>query len=149
LLQAILEESSIMNASSSALSPRSNGGPPVLVVDDEPLILWSVSETLKHEGYTVVEARDARGALAAVAAAASPFGVVVLDLRLPDCGDLSLLSRVHTAMADAQIIVMTAHGTRDLEDAALNLGAYRVMHKPFGMAELVEMVEQANHDRCH
>jgi two-component system, NtrC family, response regulator AtoC len=136
-----------MDVSLSSPSARSNVAPPVLIVDDEPLILWSISETLKHEGYTVVEARDARGALAAVAAAASPFGVVVLDLRLPDCGDLSLLSRVHTAMADAQIIVMTAHGTWELEDAALSLGAYRVMHKPFGMAELVEMVEQANHDR--
>ena len=136
-----------MNMSLS--SARSNVGPPVLIVDDDPLILWSFSETLKHRGYAVVEAPDARGALAAVAAADSPFGVVVLDLVLPDCGDLSLLSHVHTAMSDAQIIVMTAHGTWELENAALNLGAYSVMHKPFGMAELAEMVRRANHDRCH
>lgn len=42
-------------------------------LDDEPLILWSVSETLKHQGYTVVEARDVRSALAAAVAAPSPF----------------------------------------------------------------------------
>jgi DNA-binding NtrC family response regulator len=149
LLSSIPEESTVMNASSSSPSVRPTVGTPVLIVDDEPLMLWSVSETLRDRGYTVVEARDARNALTAVAAAELPFGVVVLDLQLPDCGDLSLLSRVHTVMTDAQIIVMTAHGTRELEAAALELGAYSVMHKPFSMAELVEMVEQADHDRCH
>lgn len=120
----------------------------VLVVDDEPLIRWSVSETLREHGYAVVEARDARSALDAVAAASVPFGIVVLDLRLPDCDDLSLLSGMRRAVAGAQVIVMTAHGTGELERAAQNLGAYCVLHKPFGMTELTEMVRQADHDRC-
>lgn len=149
LLSRIPEESITMALPLSSPSVRPSAGASVLIVDDEPLMLWSVSETLRHQGYTVVEARDAQGALIAVAAADLPFVVVVLDLQLPDCGDLSLLTRVHTVMADAQIIVMTAHGTRELEAAALELGAYSVMHKPFGMAELAEMVEQADHDRCH
>lgn len=136
-----------MESSSQFSPPNVNG--PVLVVDDEPLILWSVSETLRQQGYAVVEARDARGALDAVAAAPSPFGVVVLDLRLPDCHDLSLLSRVHSMLVHAQIIVVTAHGTGELERAAQDLGAYCVMHKPFGMTELVEKVREASHDCLH
>lgn len=133
--------------SRSQSSPR-NVSSSVLVVDDEPLIRWCVSETLREHGYAVVEARDARSALDAVAAASPSFGIVVLDLRLPDCDDLSLLSRMLRAMADVQVIVMTAHGTGELEQAAQNLGAYCVMHKPFGMTELTEMVRQADHDRC-
>ena len=60
----------------------------VLVVDDEPLIRWSLSETLEQSGHAVVEAGDAEGALRALSAG-RPFDVVLLDYRLPDSNDLT------------------------------------------------------------
>jgi DNA-binding NtrC family response regulator len=132
-----------MTQEPSRIARRAN----VLVVDDEPLIRWSVSETLRHEGFAVVEAGDARSAIGAVASAPTPFGVVILDVKLPDSHDLSLLTRVHDAMSSARIIVMTAHGTPELERDALQRGAFCVMNKPFGMADLAEKVAQANDAR--
>ncbi len=44
----------------------------VLVVDDEPLVRWSIAETLRDRGYDIVEASDARGALAAIQAIRPP-----------------------------------------------------------------------------
>ena len=52
----------------------------VLVVDDEPLIRWSLAETLGDLGHEVVEAGDARAALALAEGAQPPFDVVLLGL---------------------------------------------------------------------
>src|SRR5688572_32887911 len=55
----------------------------VLVVDDEPLIRWSLGQTLEQAGHAVMEAGDAESAIRSVSAG-EPFDVVLLDYRLPD-----------------------------------------------------------------
>jgi len=115
--------------------------PRVLVVDDEALIRWSVSETLTDFGCNVVEAGNAFAAKAAVAT--DRFDVVLLDFRLPDSDDLSLLASIRVAMPDAQVIMMTAFGRPDVVEGALELGAYRVISKPFEMDVLADLVAGA------
>jgi len=115
----------------------------VLVVDDEPLIRWSVSETLTDRGYEVVETGDAKGARSAVDAD-SRFDVVLLDYRLPDSDDLSLLASIRRSSPRAQVIMMTAFGSPDVVRGALDLGAYRVVSKPFEMDAIAELVAQAS-----
>lgn len=115
----------------------------ILIVEDEPLIRWSLSETLSDSGHVVVEAGDAAGALRAVTGAAAPFDVVLLDFRLPDSNDLALLARLRRFAATARIILMTAYGTPEILQAALDLGAHRVISKPFDMKDVAPMVAQA------
>jgi|SRR4051812_1290424 DNA-binding NtrC family response regulator len=129
-------------------SPRStaknSASPRVLVVDDEPLIRWSVSETLSDCGWEVVERGDASGARSAVRDAADHmFDVVLLDYRLPDSDDLGLLESLRTLSPHAQIILMTAFGKPEVVRGALDLGAYRVISKPFEMQAIAELVAQA------
>jgi DNA-binding NtrC family response regulator len=114
----------------------------VLVVDDEPLIRWAVTEMLSDRGYQVVEACDARSAISAVAESA-PFEIVLLDVRLPDSDDLMLLTRLRSLIPDARIILMTAHGTREMSERALDLGAFTVVGKPFELTELAALIGQA------
>ena len=83
----------------------------ILVVDDEPLIRWSLSETLADAGHRIVEAGDGCSAVDAVTTTRRPFDVVLLDFRLPDSDDLSLLSRIRRLAPQSRIIVMTAFGT--------------------------------------
>jgi two-component system, NtrC family, response regulator AtoC len=116
----------------------------VLVVDDEALIRWSLVETLTERGFEVAEAADAVGALEAVtAAAASPFDVVLLDFRLPDSNDLVLLSRLRRIAPRMQVILMTAYGSPEVVQGALDLGAYRVVSKPFEMDHISNLVSSA------
>jgi DNA-binding NtrC family response regulator len=115
----------------------------VLVVDDEPLIRWSVSETLAERGYDVVETGDAKGARLAVGAD-QPFDVVLLDYRLPDSDDLGLLASIREASPTAQVILMTAFGRPEVVSGALDLGAYRVISKPFEMQAIADLVRQAH-----
>jgi two-component system response regulator AtoC len=114
----------------------------VLVVDDEPLIRWSVAETLTDRGYLVVETGDANGARSAVSGD-DAFDVVLLDYRLPDSDDLGLLASIRRASPGAQVILMTAFGRPDMVRDALELGAYRVVNKPFEMAAIADLVAQA------
>jgi two-component system NtrC family response regulator len=113
----------------------------VLVVDDEPLIRWSVSETLSELGYDVEQAADAVSALRTVTNAARPFEVVVLDLRLPDMSDLSLLGTVRQLLPSATLILMTAFGTAEIIKDAQALGA-TVLGKPFELDELRRLVSE-------
>ncbi|HXI28930.1 MAG TPA: response regulator [Vicinamibacterales bacterium] len=114
----------------------------VLVVDDEALIRWSVAETLLDCGYEVVETGDAAGARLAVTGD-GPFDVVLLDYRLPDSDDLSLLASIRGAAPGAQVIMMTAFGRPEVVRGALELGAYSVISKPFEMQAIADLVAKA------
>ena len=111
------------------------------------LIRWSVSETLADRGYAVVETGDAKGARSAVDAD-HDFDVVLLDYRLPDSDDLSLLASIRRAAPLAQVILMTAFGRPDVVHGALELGAYRVVNKPFELDAMADLVAQASAARA-
>ena len=85
--------------------------PSALVVDDEALIRWSVTEALTESGFVVRQAGSGRDARAALASFCGAPLVVVLDLRLPDVADLSLLREIRAIRPDVPVVVMTAHGT--------------------------------------
>ena len=114
----------------------------ILVVDDEPLIRWSVRRGLARNGHEVHEATSATETLAAIAAK-GPFDAVVLDYRLPDRRDLSLLRQVLEGNPDATVVMMTAYGEPGMRDTALALGAAAVVDKPFQVAELIHLIETA------
>jgi DNA-binding NtrC family response regulator len=115
----------------------------VLIVDDEPLIRWSVAETLADRGCSVVETGDACGARAQAGNPGLGFDVVLLDYRLPDSNDLGLLASLRALSPKAQIILMTAFGSPEVVRGALDLGAYRVIGKPFEMQTIADLVAQA------
>lgn len=117
------------------LQPRT-----ALVVDDEALIRWSVSETLGDLGYDVSQAANGHAALTAIAGAAAGFDVVVLDLRLPDVDDLSLLGRVRELLPAALVVLMTAFGTAEVVAGAFELGVIGVLNKPFELSELSRLL---------
>jgi DNA-binding NtrC family response regulator len=114
----------------------------VLVVDDEALIRWSLAETLEQSGHLVVEAADAGGAIGAVSSN-GPFDAVLLDYRLPDSNDLNLLANIRTLAPSAAVIMMTAFGTPEVITGALQLGAYRVISKPFEVHDVAALVVEA------
>lgn len=115
----------------------------ILVVDDEPLIRWSVTETLAGLGVDVEQAESAASALQAITSAALPFDAVVLDLRLPDMKDLSLLATIRQLLPEAPVVLMTAFGTPEVLARAKQLGVRAVLTKPFELDELSRVVVDA------
>lgn len=117
--------------------------PRVLVVDDEWLIRWALREALEAKGYVVSEAANAAAARSAMNLEGAAPDAVVLDYRLPDSNDLGLLAAIRTGAPATPVIMMTAHGTADMLADALDLGAYRVVSKPFEIHELADLVAAA------
>lgn len=116
----------------------------VLIVDDEPLIRWSLAETLAERGHIVTEAGDAAETRLAIGKGSDCPDVVLLDFRLPDSNDLGLLRSIRRDAPHTQVILMTAHGTPEMTRDALALGAYRVVSKPFAVQELAALVSEAH-----
>jgi DNA-binding NtrC family response regulator len=115
----------------------------ILVVDDELLIRWSLGEALTAAGYAVVEGRDAAEARQAIRDQDHKPDVVVLDYRLPDSNDLGLLTTIRNEAPTVPVILMTAYGTAEVVKGALDLGAYRVVSKPFEVHDMASLVTEA------
>lgn len=112
----------------------------VLVVDDEALIRWSVTETLSDLGLEVAQAVDAMSALAAIEDPERCFDVIVLDLRLPDMDDLTLLSTIRRRLPMTAVVLMTAFGTPEIVAEARTHGVAEILGKPFELRELSRAV---------
>jgi two-component system response regulator AtoC len=111
----------------------------VMVVDDEWLVRWSVTETLRARGFDVEEAADAASAMRTFGA---DCDLVLLDLHLPDAMDLRVLSFIRQKSPTVPVILMTAFATREVAEDAATLGA-TVVAKPFDLDDLMRAVERA------
>ncbi len=112
----------------------------VLVVDDEPLVRWSLAETLGDSGDLVIEADTGAAAMRALSEANAPVDVVLLDYKLPDVQNLSLLSTVRRRWPASRVILMSAHLTPEIANEGLSLGASRVINKPVDMCDVPALV---------
>lgn len=129
--------------------PNESSALHVLVVDDEPLICWSLAETLGECGEVVTEARSGEAAIHALATAREHVDVVLLDYQLPDSHDLNLLSRIRRLAPHSEVILMSAYCTPEIAQQALALGAYRVVSKPIDMHDVPALVRDAAGSRPH
>ena len=113
----------------------------VMIVDDEEVIRLFARNTLEKCGYEVFEAADA-AALKASFPGVHP-DVVLLDLKLPDGDGLTLLPQLKKKWPDAEVIVLTGHGSIEVAVEATKRGAYYFQTKPFDAATLKLQVERA------
>src|SRR4051794_29138139 len=114
--------------------------PTILVVDDEALIRWSLTERLKTEGYEVREAETGRAAMDKL-----PEGVdlVLLDYRLPDTDGVTILRQIKELDQDILVILLTAYASVATAVEAMKLGAYHFANKPFNLDDIAATVERA------
>ena len=103
----------------------------ILVVDDEQLVRWSLSERLRGEHYEVVEASSAAEALER----ADGVDAVLLDFTLPDGDGLTVLKALHERDPDVPVIMITAHKDISLVVETMKAGAFDYAPKPFDLDE--------------
>src|SRR2546422_421180 len=115
----------------------------LLVVDDEQSMRVMLEARLAKAGHAVEVAPDVPGVERALAA--SEFDVVITDLRMRTGDDgLRVLRKVKDAQSEVEVILMTAFGSDDVRQKALELGAYGYVEKsPTLAAELIALVKAA------
>ena len=101
----------------------------ILVADDDPIIVRVLKELLEELGYEVGTASTAAGAVKA--AAEGGYDLALLDLRFPDCADLSTLASVRQRAPETDVIMVTAETDNlGLVAEAVGLGAFDYVPKP-------------------
>lgn len=109
----------------------------VLVVEDEPALVESISFALETEGFEVITATTGREAIER--ARSSNPSIVLLDVMLPESSGLDVCRQIRSS-SDVPIIMLTARDSEADKVAGLELGADDYVTKPFSMRELVARV---------
>ena len=117
----------------------------VMIVDDEPLIRWSVRTRLEKTGFTVIEAESGRQALDRLS---DEVGLALVDLRLPDTDGLTLIGRLKSRLPGCRVILVTASASPEVNRKAQQAGAFRVVDKPFDLEVLTSTIETALSTPC-
>lgn len=128
-------------------SPRESAMPPalphrILVVDDEEIVLVSLRETLRREGYEVLTGTNALAGLEALKS--GPFSVIMTDQQMPWMTGLEFLTQVKEIQPNASRILITAVLSLDTVVEAINKGEiYRFIIKPWLREELLATIKNA------
>jgi DNA-binding NtrC family response regulator len=115
--------------------------PKLLVIDDEPNIIFSIEKVFKGREIQVIGAHSANEGLQ-LAVEHSP-NAILLDIRLGNSSGLELFNDLHRLNSKSLIIFITGHGTTDTAIEAMKLGAYDYLVKPLDADQLRQVVDQA------
>jgi len=110
----------------------------ILVVDDEEMIRWTLTEALTQEGYNVKSFETA----AAFFKYFNEHGgdIVLLDVRLPDGNGLDILLEINRMDPDTIVMIMTAFGDVETAVKAMKRGAADYISKPYNLDEVLLMI---------
>lgn len=118
----------------------------ILIVDDQALILFSLSEVLKSESVEVTTASTALKALEKIAAFPY-YDLCLIDLGLPDMNGIELIKKIKNNCSISRFIIMTGkyYSERDLFDnmkEAADIQPCRLITKPFDFPQILELIFQ-------
>ena len=124
-------------ASVGGRSPRQ--GKRILLIEDEPGIVLTLTDRLTGEGYSVESAPDGESGLER--ATRDAFDLLLLDLMLPRMSGFDVCKELRKRGIETPVIMLTARGQVVDKVVGLKLGADDYVTKPFEMAELLARVE--------
>jgi signal transduction histidine kinase/CHASE3 domain sensor protein/DNA-binding response OmpR family regulator len=140
LRQALDSAAAEAKPAPSTADPAAARGRMIVVVEDEPLVLWLAVDLCRELGYKPVEARNAAEALTLFDDGGQNIDGMITDLGLPDMPGDELAVRVRKRRPDLPIIVTTGHGAESLGVLA-ELGRVAFVAKPYDMAALRAALE--------
>ena len=115
--------------------------PSILIVDDEPSILQSLSGLLSDEGFEVMTAANGYEALQKIETEAPDL--VLLDIWMPGLDGIETLKEIKTSYPNVQVIIITGHGTIETAVQATKLGAYDFIEKPLSIDKVIVSINNA------
>jgi len=115
--------------------------PSILIVDDEPSILQSLSGLLSDEGFEITTAANGYEALKVVDTE-SP-DLVLLDIWMPGIDGIETLIEIKKENPHIQVIIISGHGTIETAVKAVKLGAFDLIEKPLSIDKVIVAINNA------
>jgi putative two-component system response regulator len=113
----------------------------LLIVDDDPYVLESISSLLREFGYIVHTCQNANEAMKQVMN--NHLDVILTDIKMPQITGIELLQNIHTYNQQIPVILMTAFAELDVAVDAIKRGAFDFITKPYNPDYLLHSVEKA------
>lgn len=118
----------------------------ILLIDDEPILLVTVSDALSKAGYKVKVAESGQKGFAMFQD--DSFDMVLLDMVLPDISGMEVLGRIKGLSPDTLVVMITGYGTVENAVEAMKLGAHDFIAKPFSLDELILKLQSISSFQC-
>jgi two-component system cell cycle sensor histidine kinase/response regulator CckA len=115
----------------------------ILVADDEPEVLLTVVNVLRHHGYETVAARDGHEAVERFVANPDLFAAVVLDLTMPGLDGAEALRKIREVSAKTPVLLMSGYSSQNVIDRLQGLKHIEFLQKPFTRATLLAGLAKA------
>lgn len=115
--------------------------PRILIVDDEGDLAFTLAERLALRGFSARGVTSGEAALEVVQH--ESLDAVVLDVKMPGTGGLSVLRTLKSLRPHLPVILVTGHGSRENAVEGIRLGAFRYLMKPVQIEELVALLHEA------
>jgi len=117
----------------------------ILIVDDEPGVRSALGGVLRDEGYAVDAVDSGEACLDRLSR--QPYDVVVLDIWLPRMDGLATLARMRERECDAEVVIISGHGSVEAAVRAIKMGAFDFVEKPLSLDKTVLVVRNALRQR--
>jgi len=126
-----------------AANPVASTGPPIraLIVDNDAAHAETMADSLTRVGYECTVATT--GSEGARLLGKDTFEIVISDLKMPDVGGLEILAICKEKLPDAEVILVTGHGTVQSAVEAMQQGAFNYLLKPLDLKQLRAVVDNA------
>ena len=118
-----------------------SGGERVLIVEDEKLLVMTLRERLRREGYRVQDANTGQAALDLIRE--DEPDLILLDYRLPDMTGIDVLRQIRELELDTTTILLTAYSSIGSAVEAMKLGAHDYLNKPVDYDDLMATIAKA------
>ena len=112
----------------------------ILIIDDEDVVINSISKIAVMEGYTVDSVGDANAALEKIAS--SEFDLIVCDIMLPGMDGFQFLAALEAKHIDTPVIMTTGYSTIENAVTSLYAGSIDFIPKPFSVDEMTGVIHR-------
>ena len=113
----------------------------ILLIDDEPSVIFALRLLLEALGFKVQEFCQAEEAIASIKHGAL-YDLCICDLKMPKINGLQVLAETHAMAPSLPFILMSAHANPEEIQKAQKLGAFGFLAKPFTPEQLKEIVKR-------
>lgn len=113
----------------------------ILVIDDQSDMGWIMSRIFNEQGHKVLVSRSGKEGLRKLAGYEN-IDLVFLDIKLPDLNGLDVLEQIKKTFPHTKVIIITAFGSPEAREEALERGAFSFLDKPIQIDEMTRLANE-------